>query len=59
MSQPSEFTAKRKPASRTATGEIILTSTDISELGLEEAPEDAGRSWEEIARAKKEDRRHG
>ncbi|MEI7607539.1 MAG: hypothetical protein WCJ64_09150 [Rhodospirillaceae bacterium] len=59
MSKASESAAKRKPANRTAAGELILTSADISELGLDEAPADAGRSWEELTHAKKEERRHG
>ena len=59
MSKPSESTAIRKPASRTAAGELILTAADILELGLDEAPADAGRSWEELYNAKKEERRHG
>ena len=59
MSKPSESTADRKPANRTATGEIILTAADILELGLDEAPADAGRPWEELTHAKKEGSKHG
>ena len=38
---------------RTPDGDIILTSQDIEELGLEEAPEGAGPSWEDIARSRR------
>ena len=58
MSSP-EKSANRKPANRTATGEIILTAADILELGLDEAPADAGRPWEELTHAKKEGSKHG
>ncbi len=40
-------------------GDVELTAADIIELGLEEAPEDLGPSWQEIADAKLRRANHG
>jgi hypothetical protein len=38
-----------KPApTRALPSDVILTADDIRDLGLEEAPDDLGASWEEI-----------
>lgn len=38
-----------KPArARALPGDVILTAADIRDLGLEEAHDDLGASWEEI-----------
>ncbi len=36
-----------------------LTKADISELGLNKAPTDIGRSWEEIEQQNKDGEPHG
>ena len=37
-----------QPSDRLFDGDIVLAESDIPDLGLEEAPSDAGPSWEEI-----------
>jgi hypothetical protein len=39
--------------------DIVLTAQDITELGVEEAPSDAGPSFEEIAVARRRRIDHG
>lgn len=38
--------------SRILPGERVLTANDIRRLGLEQAPDDLGPSWEELEHAK-------
>lgn len=40
-------------------GDIVLSEGDVSDLGLEEAPADSGRSWEEIIDERRRRNGHG
>lgn len=42
----------RKPKDRVSDGDIVLTWDETEEMGLDEAPADAGPSWEEIERSR-------
>jgi len=52
-------TARRQSFVRLLDGDVVLTADDIIDLGLEEAPENSGPSWQEIADAKSRGRDHG
>lgn len=41
-------TNRKSPPVSKLSGDIVLTATDIRDLGLEEAPDDMGPSVEEI-----------
>lgn len=45
--------------SRILPGERVLTAQDIRRLGLEQAPDDIGPSWEELEHAKRQEGNHG
>ena len=49
---------RRPPLPRVPADGHALTEADIEELGLEEAPPDAGPSWEEIQERRHRDGEH-
>ena len=49
----------RAPKSEMLPYDIVLTARNLTELGLEEAPPDAGPSFEEIAIARSRRLDHG
>ena len=52
-------TTRRPPPARRLPGDIVLTEADIRDLGLEQAPDGIGPSWEEIADRKQRSCNHG
>jgi len=51
---------KRKPApARKLPGDVVLTDAEIRDLGIEEAPEGIGASWEEIIDNRNRSNGHG
>jgi len=50
---------RRPMPARRLPGDIVLTESEIRDLGLEKAPNDIGASWEEIANRQRRSLNHG